>query len=73
MNALEEKGVHLVTVNDYLARRDAEWMGPIYRFLGLTVGAIQHDMPDAERQAAYQADVTYGRTMSSGSISCATT
>ena len=60
LNALEGKGVHLVTVNDYLARRDAEWMGPIYRFLGLTVGAIQHDMPDAERQAAYQADVTYG-------------
>ena len=60
LNALEGKGVHLVTVNDYLARRDAEWMGPIYRFLGLTVGAIQHDMPDAERHAAYQADVTYG-------------
>ena len=60
LNALEGNGVHLVTVNDYLARRDAEWMGPIYRFLGLTVGAIQHDMPDAERQAAYQADVTYG-------------
>ena len=60
LNALKGKGVHLVTVNDYLARRDAEWMGPIYRFLGLTVGAIQHDMPDAERQAAYQADVTYG-------------
>ena len=60
LNALEGTGVHLVTVNDYLARRDAEWMGPIYRFLGLTVGAIQHDMPDAERHAAYQADVTYG-------------
>ena len=60
LNALEGKGVHLVTVNDYLARRDAEWMGPIYRFLGLMVGAIQHDMPDAERHAAYQADVTYG-------------
>ena len=60
LNALAGKGVHLVTVNDYLARRDAEWMGPIYRFLGLTVGAIQHDMPDAERHAAYQADVTYG-------------
>ncbi len=60
LNALEGNGVHLVTVNDYLARRDAEWMGPIYRFLGLTVGAIQHDMPDAQRHAAYQADVTYG-------------
>ena len=60
LNALAGKGVHLVTVNDYLARRDAEWMGPIYRFLGLTVGAIQHDMPDAERHSAYQADVTYG-------------
>ena len=60
LNALAGEGVHLVTVNDYLARRDAEWMGPIYRFLGLTVGAIQHDMPDAERHAAYQADVTYG-------------
>ena len=60
LNALKGTGVHLVTVNDYLARRDAEWMGPIYRFLGLTVGAIQHDMPDAERHAAYQADVTYG-------------
>jgi preprotein translocase subunit SecA len=60
LNALPGKGVHLVTVNDYLARRDAEWMGPIYRFLGLQVGAIQHDMPDADRQAAYRADVTYG-------------
>ena len=60
LNALQGAGVHLVTVNDYLARRDAEWMGPIYRFLGLTVGAIQHDLPDAERHAAYQADVTYG-------------
>jgi preprotein translocase subunit SecA len=60
LNALEGKGVHVVTVNDYLARRDAEWMGQIYRFLGLTVGIIQHDMPDAERKAAYAADVTYG-------------
>jgi preprotein translocase subunit SecA len=60
LNALEGKGVHVVTVNDYLARRDAEWMGQIYRFLGLTVGIIQHDMPDAERKAAYTADVTYG-------------
>ncbi len=60
LNALEGKGVHVVTVNDYLARRDAEWMGRIYRFLGLSVGVIQHDMPDADRKAAYAADVTYG-------------
>ncbi len=60
LNALGGEGAHVVTVNDYLARRDAEWMGPIYRFLGLRVGVIQHDMPDAERKAAYQADITYG-------------
>ncbi len=60
LNALAGKGVHVVTVNDYLARRDAAWMGPIYRFLGLSVGAIQHDMGDAERQQTYAADVTYG-------------
>jgi preprotein translocase subunit SecA len=60
LNALAGKGVHVVTVNDYLARRDSEWMGRIYRFLGLTVGVIQHDLSDAERQAAYGADVTYG-------------
>jgi preprotein translocase subunit SecA len=60
LNALAGNGVHVVTVNDYLARRDAEWMGKIYRFLGLTVGVIQHDLSDAERQAAYAADVTYG-------------
>ena len=60
LNALAGNGVHVVTVNDYLARRDAEWMGQIYRFLGLTVGVIQHDMADAERQAAYAADITYG-------------
>ena len=60
LNALEGKGVHLVTVNDYLARRDREWMGPIYEFLGLTVGVIQHDMTHPARQAAYQADITYG-------------
>ncbi|MBI2881176.1 MAG: preprotein translocase subunit SecA [Candidatus Tectomicrobia bacterium] len=60
LNALTGKGVHIVTVNDYLARRDAEWMGPIYRGLGLTVGVIQHDMDDQERQAAYRCDVTYG-------------
>ena len=60
LNALEGKGVHVVTVNDYLARRDREWMGPVYEFLGLTVGVIQHDMRYADRQAAYAADITYG-------------
>jgi preprotein translocase subunit SecA len=60
LNALEGKGVHVVTVNDYLARRDSEWMGKIYRSLGMTVGVIQHDLNDAERQAAYAADITYG-------------
>jgi len=60
LNALEGKGVHVVTVNDYLARRDSEWMGKIYRFLGMTVGVIQHDLNDAERQKAYSADITYG-------------
>ncbi len=60
LNALEGKGVHVVTVNDYLARRDSEWMGKVYRFLGMTVGVIQHDLNDAERQVAYGADITYG-------------
>jgi preprotein translocase subunit SecA len=60
LNALEGKGVHVVTVNDYLARRDSEWMGRIYRFLGMSVGVIQHDMNDAERQAAYGCDIIYG-------------
>jgi preprotein translocase subunit SecA len=60
LNALTGRGVHIVTVNDYLARRDAEWMSPIYRSLGLTVGIIVHDMSDAERRAAYGADITYG-------------
>ena len=60
LNALEGKGVHIVTVNDYLAKRDAEWMGPIYKFLGLSVGVIQHELGDAERQKAYRADITYG-------------
>jgi preprotein translocase subunit SecA len=60
LNALEGKGVHVVTVNDYLARRDSEWMGRIYRFLGMTVGVIQHELNDAERQVAYAADITYG-------------
>src|SRR6186713_2837744 len=60
LNALEGKGVHVVTVNDYLARRDSEWMGRVYRFLGMTVGVIQHELTDAERQVAYAADITYG-------------
>jgi len=59
LNALTGKGVHVVTVNDYLARRDAEWMGQVYRFLGLTVGAVYPNMPEAEKLDAYQADVTY--------------
>jgi preprotein translocase subunit SecA len=60
LNALAGKGVHVVTVNDYLARRDSEWMGRIYRFLGMTVGVIQHDLNDQERQVAYGCDITYG-------------
>ena len=60
LNAIEGKGVHVVTVNDYLARRDSEWMGRVYRFLGMSVGVIQHDMNDAERQVAYGCDLTYG-------------
>src|SRR5579884_1862288 len=60
LNALSGRGVHVVTVNDYLAKRDSEWMGRLYRFLGLTVGVIVHDLDDEERRAAYGADVTYG-------------
>jgi preprotein translocase subunit SecA len=60
LNALPGKGVHVITVNDYLARRDAEWMGKLYRFLGMSVGCIQHDMTDQQRQEAYGADITYG-------------
>jgi len=60
LNALTGKGVHIVTVNDYLARRDAEWMGQIYSFLGLTVGVIVHGLTDDERRAAYACDITYG-------------
>jgi preprotein translocase subunit SecA len=60
LNALMGKGVHLVTVNDYLAQRDAAWMGPIYHFLGMNVGVIVHGMDDDERRAAYHADITYG-------------
>ncbi|AUW94730.1 preprotein translocase subunit SecA [Sulfobacillus thermotolerans] len=60
LNAVAGKGVHVVTVNDYLARRDAQWMGQLYQFLGLTVGLIQHDMEPDERRQAYAADITYG-------------
>jgi len=60
LNALAGRGVHVVTVNDYLAKRDAEWMGKIYEFLGLTVGVIVHDLDDNERREAYAADITYG-------------
>ncbi len=60
LNALSDKGVHVVTVNDYLARRDSEWMGRLYKFLGLSVGVIQHDLSDEQRRDAYAADITYG-------------
>ncbi|MGZ6081637.1 MAG: preprotein translocase subunit SecA, partial [Myxococcaceae bacterium] len=61
LNALTGRGVHIVTVNDYLARRDAEWMGRLHNFLGLSVGCIVHDLDDAERQTAYRSDITYGQ------------
>ncbi|MFR1807653.1 MAG: DEAD/DEAH box helicase, partial [Pygmaiobacter massiliensis] len=60
LNALTGAGVHVVTVNDYLAKRDSEWMGKLYRYLGLSVGLVVHDITIAERKAAYQADITYG-------------
>ena len=60
LNGLTGKGVHIVTVNDYLAKRDSEWMGKLYRFLGLTVGLIIHDMPNDMRKKQYEADITYG-------------
>jgi preprotein translocase subunit SecA len=60
LNALAGRGVHVVTVNDYLARRDAEWMSPLYKALGLSVGVIVHDLDDEQRRAAYGADITYG-------------
>src|SRR5512134_2635599 len=60
LNALAGKGVHVVTVNDYLAKRDAEWMGKVYRFLGMTVGVIVTQQPNDEKRAAYAADITYG-------------
>jgi len=73
LNALSGRGVHIVTVNDYLASRDAEWMGKVYKFLGLSVGVILTQMPHAEKQSAYAADITYGTTTNSVSITCATT
>ena len=60
LNALEGKGVHVITVNDYLAKRDAEWMGKLYSFLGLTVGCVIHGVDNEDRKAAYNADITYG-------------
>ncbi len=60
LNALTGRGVHIITVNDYLARRDTEWMGHIYKFLGLSVGCILHGLDDEERKAAYNSDITYG-------------
>ena len=60
LNALTGKGVHIVTVNDYLAKRDTQWMGGIYNFLGLRVDTIVHDLDDEERRCAYAADITYG-------------
>ena len=60
LNALEDKGVHVVTVNDYLAKRDSEWMGQVHEFLGMTVGCIVSEMDDQERRVAYKADITYG-------------
>ncbi|MDE2490006.1 MAG: preprotein translocase subunit SecA [Elusimicrobia bacterium] len=59
LNGLVGKGVHIVTVNDYLAKRDSEWMGPVFRFLGFSVGVVQHDMPNVDRQAGYACDITY--------------
>ena len=61
LNALSGRGVHVVTVNDYLARRDAEWMGRLYTFCGLSTGVVVHGLTDAERQAAYGCDITYGQ------------
>lgn len=68
LNALTGKNVHIVTVNDYLAKRDATWMGPVYEFLGLKVGYLQNLMPERERKIAYQCDITYEPTPSSDSI-----
>src|SRR5215470_16408152 len=61
LNALEGKGVHVVTVNDYLAKRDAEWMGKLYGFLGLSTGTVVHSQMEHDKKAAYRADITYGQ------------
>ena len=73
LNALEGKGVHVVTVNDYLAKRDMEWMGKLYTFLGLTVGCVIHGITEEERRRAYLADITYGTNNEYGFDFCATT
>src|SRR5215203_56861 len=73
LNALAGEGVHVVTVNDYLARRDADWMSPIYHALGMSVGVLQNMQAYEDKQVAYAADVTYGTNSSSASTTCATT
>ena len=73
LNALSGKGVHIVTVNDYLAARDADWMGEVYRELGLTVGCLQHGQTQSERRAQYACDITYGRVPSLALIICGIT
>ena len=73
LNALTGRGVHVVTVNDYLARRDAEWMGQVHRFLGLSVGLIQQDMRPEERRRNYNCDITYATNSELASITCGTT
>ena len=73
LNALPGQGVHVVTVNDYLARRDSEWMGQIYKLLGLEVGLIVHGLEPAQRRQAYLADITYGTNNEFGLITCGTT
>ena len=73
LNALTGEGVHIVTVNDYLARFQGEWMGNIFRFMGMEVGVIVHDMSNEERRAAYACDVTYGTNNEMGLTTCATT
>ena len=73
LNALEGKGVHVITVNDYLARRDAAWMGKLYNWLGLSVGVVYPGMPHSDKQAAYAADITYGTNNEFGFSTCATT
>jgi preprotein translocase subunit SecA len=73
LNALEGKGVHVVTVNDYLARRDAEWMGRLYNFLGLTTGIIVHDLDDRQRQQSYMSTSRTAPTTSSALTTSATT